>query len=41
MSLTSNLRKAFQIFLMSIGVSSPPKRPRPLQKPAAKPQDSQ
>ena len=36
MSLMDSLRKGFGFFLMSMGVSSPAKKPRPAPKPAPK-----
>jgi hypothetical protein len=39
MSMLDSLRKGFQVFLMSMGVSSPAKTPRPAAKAPAKPQD--
>jgi hypothetical protein len=37
MSVLDSLRKGFGFLLMSFGVSSPAKKPRPASKPAAKP----
>jgi hypothetical protein len=37
MKVFDALRKGFGFFLMSMGVSSPAKKPRPAPKPAAKP----
>jgi hypothetical protein len=36
MSLLDTLRKGFSFLLMSFGVSSPAKKPRPAAKPAPK-----
>jgi hypothetical protein len=36
MSLLDTLRKGLGFLLMSFGVSSPAKKPRPAQKPASK-----
>jgi len=36
MSIVDALRKGFGFFLMSMGVSSPTKKPPPAQKPAPK-----
>lgn len=36
MSLLNFLRKGFGFFLMSMGVSSPAKKPQPAPKPAPK-----
>ena len=41
MSVLDSLRKGFGFLLMSIGVSSPAKRPRPAAKPAPKRDSSQ
>ena len=35
MSMLDSLRKGFRFFLMSLGISSPPRKPAP--KPATKP----
>ena len=37
MSALDSLRKGFGFLLMSFGISSPPKKPRPAHKPAPKP----
>ena len=37
MSLTDSLRKGLRFFLMSLGVSSPDKKPKPAPKPASGP----
>jgi hypothetical protein len=37
MSMVDSLRKGFSFLLLSMGVSSPAKKPRPAPKPAAKP----
>jgi hypothetical protein len=37
MSVLDSLRKGFGFFLLTMGVSSPAKKPRPAPKPAAKP----
>jgi hypothetical protein len=37
MSVLDSLRKGFGFLLMSMGVSSPAKKPRPAPKPAPKP----
>jgi hypothetical protein len=39
MSLIQSLRKGFRFFLMSFGISSPPKKPAP--KPAPRPNAGQ
>jgi hypothetical protein len=39
MKITDSLRKGFGFFLLSMGVSSPAKKPRPAPKPPAKPLD--
>jgi hypothetical protein len=36
MSLLDSLRKGFSFLLLSFGVSSPAKKPRPARKPAPK-----
>jgi hypothetical protein len=36
MSVKDSLRKGLQYFLMSMGISSPAKKPRPAAKPAPK-----
>ena len=36
MSVRDSLRKGFQVFLMSMGVSSPAKKPKPAPKPVTK-----
>ena len=41
MSMLDSLRKGFNFLLMSIGISSPAKKPRPVAKPAAKPKAGQ
>jgi len=38
MSVLDSLRKGFSFFLMSMGVSSQAKKPRPAAKPAVKPE---
>ncbi|MGA2806649.1 MAG: hypothetical protein ABSE87_00875 [Terracidiphilus sp.] len=38
MSVLDWLRKGFGFLLMSFGVSSPTRKPRPAAKPAAKPE---
>ena len=40
MSVLDVLRKGFGYFLMSMGVSSPQKKPRPSYKPAPKSQSN-
>lgn len=40
MKVFDSLRKGLGFFLMSMGVSSPAKKPRPAPKPAAKPRDN-
>lgn len=37
MSVLDSLRKGFGFFLMSMGVSAPPKKAKPTPKPASKP----
>ncbi len=37
MSVLDSLRKGFSFLLLSFGVSSPAKKPRPATKPAAEP----
>jgi hypothetical protein len=37
MSLLDSMRKGFSFLLLSFGVSSPAKKPRPASKPATKP----
>jgi hypothetical protein len=37
MSVLASLRKGFNFLLMSFGVSSPARKPRPAAKPAPKP----
>ena len=37
MSMIDALRKGFGFLLMSMGVSSPAKKPKPVPKPAPKP----
>jgi hypothetical protein len=37
MSVLDSLRKGFSFLLLSFGVSSPAKKPRPAPKPDAKP----
>jgi hypothetical protein len=37
MSVVDSIRKGLGFVLMSMGVSSPTKKPRPAAKPAAKP----
>jgi hypothetical protein len=37
MSVIDSLRKGFNLFLLSMGVSAPAKKPRPAPKPADKP----
>ena len=37
MSVLDSLRKGFGFLLMSFGISSPKKKPRPAAKPAPKP----
>jgi hypothetical protein len=39
MSVLDSLRKGFNFFLLSFGVSAPAKKPRPAPKPAVKPDD--
>ncbi len=41
MSVLDSLRKGFGFLLMSFGVSSPAKKPRPATKPAPKPDPGQ
>jgi hypothetical protein len=41
MSLLDTLRKGFSFLLLTFGVSSPAKKPRPAVKSAAKPPDRQ
>jgi hypothetical protein len=41
MSVMDSLRKGFGFLLLSMGVSSPARKPRPVPKPAAKPEDGQ
>jgi hypothetical protein len=41
MSVLDSLRKGFGFLLMSFGVSSPAKKPRPAAKPAPKPDSGQ
>jgi hypothetical protein len=36
MSLLDSLRKGFSFLLLSMGISSPAKKPRPVTKPAPK-----
>ena len=36
MSMVDSLRKGFSFLLLSMGVSSPAKKPRPARKPAPK-----
>jgi hypothetical protein len=36
MSVLDSLRKGFQVFLLSMGVSAPAKKPQPAPKPAPK-----
>jgi len=38
MSVLDSLRKGFDFFLLSMGISSPAKKPRPVAKPAPKPE---
>jgi hypothetical protein len=38
MSLLDSLRKGFNFFLLSFGVSAPAKKPQPAPKPASKPE---
>ena len=38
MSVIDSLRKGLKFFLMSMGISSPPKKARPAPKPAPKPE---
>jgi len=38
MSVLASLRKGFSFLLMSFGVSSPAKKPRPVAKPQPKPE---
>jgi hypothetical protein len=38
MSVLDAIRKGFSFFLMSMGVSSPAKKPRPQPKPVPKPE---
>jgi hypothetical protein len=38
MSVLDSLRKGFNFLLLSFGVSSPAKKPRPAAKPAPKPE---
>jgi hypothetical protein len=37
MSVLDSLRKGFSFFLLSMGVSAPPKKTKPAPKPAGKP----
>jgi len=39
MSVLDSLRKGFGFFLMSFGISSPTKKPRPIVKPVIKRED--
>lgn len=41
MSVLDMLRKGFGFLLMSFGISSPAKKPRPVAKPAPKPESPQ
>ncbi len=41
MSVLDSLRDGFKVFLMSMGISSPPKKTRPAPKPAPKPENGQ
>jgi hypothetical protein len=36
MSVLESLRKGFNLFLLSFGISAPPKKPRPAPKPTPK-----
>ena len=38
MSLLDSLRKGLSFFLLSMGVSAPPKKPQPSPKPSTKPE---
>jgi hypothetical protein len=40
MGVASSLRKGLKFFLMSLGVSSPEKKPRPADAPSAKSESS-
>jgi hypothetical protein len=41
MSVLDSLRRGFNFFLLSFGVSAPAKKPQPASKPASKPRDGQ
>ncbi len=38
MSVLQSLRKGLKFFLMSMGISTPPKKPSPAPKPPVKPE---
>jgi hypothetical protein len=41
MSLRDSLRQGLHLFLLSMGISSPARKPKPAAKPASKPNPGQ